>query len=424
MAWSTLRPSCLLLLAACGGVSSVGPDAGADAAPDDESVDYAWLFPDDRLVEIDLTMSDASWDTLMADPLEDVYVPATLTYEGEVLDVAVRLKGNSSRNHVQALGSQRYSFKVDIDYYVEGQKLHGVDKLNLNNGFKDPSALRERMATDLYRAMGIPTIRTASARLARNGTYWGMYTVVEQVDQEFLRTWFADDDGDLFKPEQPGGDLTWRGDSLADYPGLELETNEDSPDHASIIELLDVLNNTADADLEAALPEVLDVDGALRYLAVTVALSNLDSYLGSAHNYYLYQDRTAGRFTILPWDTNEAYGNFRCGMSGGTVDLIALPPDQPTCDALARRPLVTRLLAVASWRATYDGYLAELVDGPWAADLVYDRVHQLADLVRDAVTTDPTAFFSAEEFETNLDTDLGTTYGLTSFAERRAAALR
>ena len=46
-------------------------------------------------------------------------------------------------------------------------------------------------------------------------------------------------------------------------------------------------------------------------LAVTVALGNMDSYLGPATNYYLY-DRS-GRFFIVPWDLDQAFGTSDCG---------------------------------------------------------------------------------------------------------------
>ncbi len=420
-----MRALCLLVLAACGSVPPAGPDAGSDPGPDaggETPPDYASLFPEDRLVDVDIDMGQEGWDALMADPLVDLYVPATLTYDGVVLEVSVRLKGNSSRRSVYQMGSQRYSFKVDIDYLVPGQELHGVDKINFNNGFKDPTSLRERLANDLYRDFGLAAVHTAHARLSINGSYFGLYTVVEQVDREFLRSWFPDDSGDLFKPEMPDGDLTWRGDSLADYPNLGLETNEDAADHPGILRFLDVLNHTADADLAAALPAVLDVDRLLRYLAVTTALSSLDSYLGMGHNYYLYEDLGAGgRWAIVPWDANEAYGNFWCqGMEA--ADLIDLPPEQPGCGDPARKPLL-RVLDVPAWRDTYLGYLGELIAGPWEAGAVSARVDALADLVRAAVAEDPTAFFTPSEFETNLDTDLGRTFGLTSFAARRTAAL-
>lgn len=407
-----------------------GPDGGGDGP------DYARLFPPDRVVDVDLTFTDEDWAGLLADPMQDVWVHATLTLDGVVVpDVAVRLKGNSSRNSVHQMGSERYSFKVDTNRFVDGQDVLGVDRLNLNNGFKDPSYLRERLGADLYRTMGLPTVRVAHARLTRNGEPFGLYTLVEDVDGDFLREWFPDDEGALYKPEPPAGNLDWRGDSFDDYEsnGMDVESDPVTTDHAPLLHFLDVLANTPDGELEAALPEVFDVDGWLRYLAVTIALVNLDYYGAMGHNYLLYEDRSTGRFVFIPWDVNEAYGNFACGL--GPDELVAFPYDDPTCGGrggLGVHPLVTRVLAVAAWRAALEGYLADLLAGAWEPSLVYDEVHELADRIREDVRLDPTAFRSFADFETGLDDDvapagagpaLGPVFGLTSFAERRAAAL-
>ena len=48
----------------------------------------------------------------------------------------------------------------------------------------------------------------------------------------------------------------------------------------------------------------------LRYMALNTSLVNLDSYTGNGHNYYCYEQ--AGVFTLIPWDLNEAFGNFKC----------------------------------------------------------------------------------------------------------------
>lgn len=428
---------CGLLLIACGGIQAAPadpPDAGGDGGPDaagQTAPDYDRLFPADRVVDVDLAISDADWATLMAEPLEDVYVPADLTYDGiSVPQIAIRLKGNSSRNSVAMMGSERFSFKLDLDEYVDDQRLLGVDKLNLNNGFKDPSFLREHLANQLYRGLGVPAPRTAFVRLTRNGQLFGLYLAVEQVEADFLRDRFADADGALYKPEMPEGDLTWRGDSIADYPSIEVKSDEATTDHTLLLAFLDALNHSSDAELEARLGAVLDVEGTLRYLAVTAALVNQDSYTGTAHNYYLYEDRSAGKLTVIAWDANEAFGNFSCGLPAQS--LIDLPYDRPTCGDPARRPLVQRVLSVPAWKARYEELLAELLAGGFTTSAITGEVEALAALIRADVAADPSKFFTTTDFETNLTTDLvrpgpggasQTTFGLTSFTSRRTSAL-
>ena len=416
----------IAMAAACG---ATPPDDGAgapDGGSDTSGLDYERLFPADRVVDVDLAISQADWDALLVDPRQDVWVPATLTYDGvTVPQIAMRLKGNSSRFSVDQRGSERFSFKLDIDELVPGQKLFGVDKLNLNNVFKDPSYLRERLASEVYQAAGVPAARVTHARVTRNGELFGLYVVVEQVDKDFLRDRFADASGNLYKPEIPTGDLVWRGATIDAYPGMELKTNEDAPDHTALLAMLDVLNHAADAELETALGAVLDVDAVLRYLAATTALVNLDSYAGTGHNYYLYADPSTGKFAPIAWDANEAFGNFGCMLAPSA--LLALPYDQPICGPAGQRPLIMRVLAVPAWRAAYEQHLRDLLAGAFATAAITTRVDTLAALVRADVQQDPTRFFGVAEFELNLHDDLvrgpSTTFGLTSFVTRRSAAL-
>ena len=178
--------------------------------------------------------------------------------------------------------------------------------------------------------------------------------------------------------------------------------------------VIDELNH---GDIES----VLDVDGALRFVAVSALLVNLDSYLGTGHNYYLYEED--GVFTYIPWDMNMSFGGFTCTCS--PQDLKALYVYEPTCAELADRPLVDRLLQDDARRATYGAYLTELIGGLASVEAMTERVEQAADLIRPYVQADPTKFYSADDFETNLYDDLvqgnKQIFGLISFIRDRGA---
>lgn len=56
------------------------------------------------------------------------------------------MKGNSSFNNP----STKKPFKVDLNEYVSGQDYDGIKKFNLNNGFKDPTMLSEKLTLDFF----------------------------------------------------------------------------------------------------------------------------------------------------------------------------------------------------------------------------------------------------------------------------------
>ena len=170
---------------------------------------------------------------------------------------------------------------------------------------------------------------------------------------------------------------------------------------------------------------VLDVDATLRYLAAQVALVNLDSYPGSASNYFLYAQ--SGVFTPIPWNVGGAFGLSTCGCPART--LLEFPIDAPTCGPLAERPLVAALLAVPDLRARYHTHLTQAAD---ALESLSARVGVLAARIRPLVTEDTGTFFSAADFEWTLEKDLprvdepdkAPIFGLAHFLAARVESLR
>jgi len=374
------------------------------------------FFSEDTVEDIYITISETDWNSILASPLLEEYHTASITYRNITLDdVAFRTKGSSSLQAVAQMNSTRYSFKVDMNYYVDGQKLLGMKKINLNNNYKDPSYMRERISYDMMRSLGIPTPRLSYVNLYINGSLHGLYALVEQVDSEFIEENFENPEGDLYKPDGTGSDLLWIGSDFAAYSGVELKTNEDSSDNAAFINMVDELNNGSD------LESVIDVDEVLRYLAVSTALSNLDSYQGSlAHNYYLYEQD--GVFFIIPWDFNESFGTFRMGCQNSNT-MISLYIDEPTSGTLADRPLIAKLLEYETYKTAYHGYVEDLIntfDGVMDPGVISSTIDDTKDLISEHVNNDPTAFYSYAEFEASLGyTMIGDIFGLQGFVDDR-----
>jgi spore coat protein CotH len=387
-------------------------------AADNKLVDF---FSEYTVEDIHITISDTDWDILLASPLLEEYHSASITYRDVTVDdVAFRTKGSSSLQAVAQMGSTRYSFKVDMNYYVDGQKLLGMKKINLNNNYKDPSYMRERLAYDMMRSLGISTPRLSYVNLYINGYLRGLYTLVEQVDSEFLETNFENPEGDLYKPDGTGSDLLWNGSDFSAYSGVELKTNEDSSDNADFINLVDELNNGS--DLESA----IDVDEVLRYLAVSTALSNLDSYQGSlAHNYYLYEQD--GVFSIIPWDFNESFGTFRMDCQDSNA-MISLYIDEPTSGTLADRPLIAKLLEKEPYKTAYHGYVDNLMntfDGVMDPVIISETIAATKALISEDVSADPTAFYTPAEFEASLGYNMiDDIFGLQGFVAVRTENMK
>jgi len=379
-------------------------------AAENQVVDF---FVEDTVESLYITISETDWDSILSSPLDEEYHPASVTYRDVTLDdVAFRTKGSSSLQAVAQMSGTRYSFKVDMNYYVDGQKLLGMKKINLNNNYKDPTYMRERIAYDMMRSLDLPTPRLSYVNLYINESLHGLYSLVEQVDSEFLEANFDNPEGDLYKPDGTGSDLLWIGSDFAAYSEVELKTNEEISDNAWFINMVNKLNNGSDFE------SVIDVDGVLRYLAVSTAMSNLDSYQGTlAHNYYIYEQD--GRFSIIPWDFNESFGTFRMGCPD-MYTMITFYIDEPTSGSLADRPLIAKLLEDSDYKDAYHGYLEDLIDGIMDPDTIAATIADTKTLISEHVNNDPTAFYSYAEFEASLgDTMIGEVFGLQGFVDDR-----
>ncbi len=140
--------------------------------------------------------------------IEFNYVHADLEFEGQNFkDVAVRYKGNGT--FMQSRGSLKRSLKVDFNKFVKGQKLAGISKLNFHNNVTDASWMNEVLSHRLFRDAGVPASRTAYARVyvtvpgQFDKKYFGLYSLVEDVDNNFAEENFGARKGAIFKPVTP-----------------------------------------------------------------------------------------------------------------------------------------------------------------------------------------------------------------------------
>lgn len=370
--------------------------------------ELATAFNPEIVHNLSIDISTENWENILANPLDEEYHEASITFNGVTLDsVAIRTKGGSSLRSVSQSTSDRYSFKIDINEYVDGQKFFGLKKFTLQNSFNDPSYMREVIAYDLLEEMGVPAPEHAYVNVYINDELFGFYLMVEVIDGEFLENHFANSNGDLYKPDGTGSDLQWISDDITSYSDINLQNNEETTDNGAFMNLVEQLDNGSE--------EVIDVDMLLRYMSVSVALSNLDSYHGTlAHNYYIYDQD--GVFTLLPWDFNESFGTFSMGCRD---DIRELYIDEPTSESLSSRPLVANVFTNQDNLDVYHEYLWQLINGSLADEAFSERVAEIADLISEHVANDPTSFYGHSLFEQNLDSSAGQFYGLTSFMEYR-----
>lgn len=339
---------------------------------------YDKVFAQGEVLRIDITMSSSSWSSMWSDLSSNyrylmssstdytpIWVPCTITFDGtDWYKVGIRFKGNSSLSTTYSSGNKKLSFKLDFDQYeddypaLKNQRLYGFKQLNLGNNYDDESLMREKVGADLFREFGIESAQTAFCVVyvdyGSGSKYFGVYTIVEEVDDTVIKSQFSDGSGNLYKPD---GDAASFKSGTYDTSELYLKTNTDTADYNDIRALYDAVNDssrTSDNEAwQAGLESVFDVDHFLKWLAANTVIQNWDTYGNMTHNYFLYNDPSNGLLTWIPWDNNEAFRSDKT-------------PDPIEVDEMTRVssswPLINYLFDVAEYEQTYKDYLQDFID--------------------------------------------------------------
>lgn len=299
--WSGLNLLRLVLLTMAGALLLLAAprSASADPAPDPAS----WLFEPTAVAQIDMTLPPASLAALEEVP--DEYQQGTLSLSGTggdfgPLEVGIRLKG--------AVGSFRpltgkAAFKVKLDEYVDGQTLLGLKKLTFNNMVQDHSMIHETLAYEAFRAAGVPASRTGYAFLSLNGEDYGLYLDVETLDKVSLPRLFASTrhlyEAGYATDLSPGGAAAY-------------EVDEGKKSERGDLEALIAAANGETGDWSDGVAAFADLAEMTDAWAVERYIGHWDGYAGrvlptTPNNYYLHSDES-GLFTMLPWGTDQTWG--------------------------------------------------------------------------------------------------------------------
>lgn len=392
------------------------------------------LFAINQVIRVDITFNQTGfWDSLVANyPLEKDMMAAGFQITDQngphqMDSIAIRLKGNSSYGHP----GNKKSFKVDINQWVTGQDYDGMKKMNFNNGFKDPTFMREKVYFDLCQSLGILAPRVNYANVYMNGTFWGFYAVVEQVDKQFLDWATVDNLGNLYKAgDNSNGstpaDLMYYGATASTYyTRYELKTNEDLNDWSDLLALISFINNSSETDFGNNFGTNMNQSGYIKSMALDNMFSSLDSYLNSARNYYLYHNLTTSKWEWIKWDGNEAFGMYSGGQ--GTGNLTQLAPNY----SANSRPLLSKMLANTTLYQEYLDYMCYVLENYFNSTYMNPKIEEIKTLIEAHVAADNNKMYTTQNFIDNIENSITvsggmgnqTIFGLKSFITDRNSYL-
>jgi hypothetical protein len=346
--------------------------------------------------------------------IEFDYVRGTLRIDDWTFrDVAVRYKGNGSYLRATRAGSDKISLKVDLNKHVKGQKLAGLTTINFQNNITDVGWMNEVLAYRLYRDAGALAPRTAYAQvyLTIEGQpekrYLGLYSISENVDENFAEDRFGTRRGAIFKPSTQELFTDWGGDWAAYNQSYDPKTDLTEAQKQRVMAFGRLVSKATDQEFAEQIGDYLDLDDFARYFAVLVWLANHDSLLQNGQNFYTYLHPDTNRMHFIAWDQDFSFGNGRTSGTGWSIYAAA------TANRFLRR-----VYDVEAFRTKYLARLAEFSDGLFVPDRFAQQVAQIGAAIR------PSIELEGKEWLRAFDDVVAGRSGIVPFATSRAAFVK
>jgi len=255
---------------------------------------------------------------------------AKVNWNGGYYDATIRRRGSGRRSedNMFAIGSSKdwpkKKFKLDFDGASFPAPWGMVEEVNLHSAYEEPgeeSYIREALALRFFSEVGVAAPSSEFVLLYLNDEFWGLYTMVEEVDKQFLERTGLGGDSQAFKA------VHWKYSNLRpvdrsdacpftapdyDYwdgcPEIWRSVNGDEDTNS----LMDLSDQIANGDLSG-----VNVGAAIREAAAQTVMLHQDR---CTKNYFMVNN--AGTWTRVPWDLDQAFatdytdGTDSCGGCG------------------------------------------------------------------------------------------------------------
>jgi hypothetical protein len=344
--------------------------------------------------------------------IEFDYVKASLQLDDWTFtDVAARFKGNGSYLRAVRDGDGKISIKVDLNKYVKGQKLAGLTTLNFQNNITDAGWMNEVLAYRLYRDAGALAPRTTYAQVSltvgnQPQRYLGLYSISENVDENFAQDRFGTRNGAIFKPSTRDLFTDWGSDWAGYDQSYDPKTDLTDAQKQRVIALGRLVSHAGDEEFAAKIGDFVDLDGFARYFAVLVWIANYDSLLQNGQNFYTYLHPDTNRMHFIAWDQDFSFGN---GRSNYAVSVTSPGGNSR---------FLTRMYKVPAFRDKYLAAMAAFSDRLFLTERFTKQMNEIAPALR------PSIQLEGEQWLAGFDAIASGRSGILPFVTRRAASVK
>lgn len=353
------------------------------------------IFPTDRVLDIQITVSKQDWNKIRFQTRHFVevlnksrqfkppdhpytYVDASVTIDGvEFPKVGIRKKGFiGSQNH------NRPSLKIKLNHIDEKGGIEGLRNLTLNNNQQDAGQVSQFMGYALFNALGSPAPRCAYAQVTVNGENLGIYSHVESMRNPLLKRAFGNDKGTVYEGTVVDFYKEWEN-------SFEHKRGDDESGREKIKALINVL--AADEVSEQAIGEHVDLDSFYRFWATEGLLGFWDGYSGNNNNFFVYLNPETDKFHFLPWGADSLFTKF-------SILAHQRNPNAPI--SVKTQGLVAyKLYQLEEGRERYANTLMDILENHWSEDKLLAEADRIEAMIEPHMIPAQRFFREKEEWD-------------------------
>ncbi len=367
------------------------------------------LYFDTVIKRMDITITTPNYQAVLkSNYASKTNLPVTIKFDGVTYDsVGLRFKGNTSYTNIQNDTNKKKSLNIEMDAFKAGQNLDGYATLNLNNMYEDQAFMKEYIYCNLEKKH-IPASKANYIRVYVNGLDWGLHINVEQLNKNFYKEWYLNNDGSNFRADKPagvgpGGPPNW-GDGTAGMNDKGIDTNTYKQYYTlksssitnpwtELVKVCQQLGAVTSANYNN-LDTILDIDKALWFLATENIFTDDDGYVYKGKmDYYLYQEKETKRFALQEFDGNSVFwAQFNTSWS----------PFQNAVNA--NYPLNSKLFAIPKLRQRYIAHYVELLKTAFDTTLIINYINWNKARIDSFIQVDPKKIYTYNQFNTGVTT--------------------
>ncbi|HEX2959544.1 MAG TPA: CotH kinase family protein [Chitinispirillaceae bacterium] len=380
-----------------------------------------FVFDPTKIHSYNFTVAPSDSVFMERNALKEQYVPADFAFNDSVIGkVGLRFKGSQYYLLKQCFDSTgrltdsseclKVSLKVKFDKFNDSLRFYSLKRLNLHGMSDVSSKMSEMISYRIFREMGVYASKTAYIKVFINGTFWGVFLAVEELDGRFTKSrWPEAGDGNLYKELWPSyhTDVEIR---------KSLETNDKPEDSADVKNMWNFcrkyIPQLTAGNFKSSTRQYMDIDYWLRYITVDRAVHSADGimtwYLDTAtgwcgnHNFYIYENQGAQKkFWFIPWDLPATLTRTDMIIDDYNVPEWNVKPQN--CDTayqvwagdFARAPYCDPLLG-ATAEAMWPEFVAtgeQLLSTCFTTDRLQAMVDTYKELLSPVIEKDPTVNF-------------------------------